>query len=107
MLSDGQKKLLADSKVQIDWKRVRRVAGIQSTSWRASGTTPLGNLSLELWEWPGGSVFEVWTKVALDAGQATYLELKALAKKNGLTLSPNQLSKTAIALQEITAAHRL
>lgn len=106
LLSDGQKRLLADSKVQIDWRRVRRVAGIQSTSWTARGTTPLGNLSLELWEWPGGSVLEVSTKVALDAGQATYLELKALAKKNGLALSTNQRSKTAIALKEITAAHR-
>ena len=33
LLSEGQKKLLEDSKVQIDWKRVKRIAEIQSTSW--------------------------------------------------------------------------
>jgi hypothetical protein len=66
----------------------------------------LGKLSLELWEWPGGSVLEVSTRVALDAGQAAYGELRELAKKNGLALNADQRSKTAIALTEIAAAHR-
>src|SRR5271170_7066856 len=56
LLSEGQKKLLEGSKVQIDWKRVKRIAEIQSTSWTTRAQPPFGKLSLELWEWPGGSV---------------------------------------------------
>jgi hypothetical protein len=106
LLSEGQKKLLEDSKAQIDWKSVTRVAEIQSTSWTTRAASPLGKLSLELWEWPGGSILEVSTKVAWDAGQSTYVELQNLANKNGLALSPNQHSKTATALSEITAKHQ-
>jgi hypothetical protein len=106
LLSEGQKKLLAESKVQIDWKRVKRVAGIRSTSWTTKAEAPLGKLSLELWEWPGGSVLEVSAKVATDEGQVAYGELRELAKRNGLALSGDQRSKTAIALRAIAAAHR-
>jgi hypothetical protein len=101
LLSEGQKKLLADSKVPIDWKRVKRVAGIRSTSWTTRAQAPLGKLSLELWEWPGGSVLEVSAKVATDEGQAAYVELRELAKRNGLALSGDQRLKTAIALRAI------
>jgi hypothetical protein len=103
LLSEGQKKLLADSKAQIDWRRVKRIAEIQSTSWTTRMKPPLGKLSLELWEWPGGSILEVSMKVAHDAEQAAYVELKHLAKKNGLALNTNQRSKTAIALEQITS----
>ena len=106
LLSEGQKKLLEESKVQIDWKRVTRVAEIQSTSWTGRAAPPLGKLSLELWEWQGDSILEVSTKVPLDAGQSTYVELQNLASKNGLVLSTNQRSKTVIALGDITAKHQ-
>jgi hypothetical protein len=104
-LSAGQKKLLEESKVPIDWKRVKRVAEIRSTSWTARAKDPLGKLSMELWEWQGGSVLEVSTKVELNEGQATYLKLQELAKKNGLALSASQRSKTAIALRAIVGVH--
>ncbi len=106
LLSEAQKKLLEDSKVQIDWKRVRRIADIQSTSWTTRAKSPLSKLSIELWEWPGGRILEVSARVVPDAGQATYAELRNLANKNGLALSADQRSKTAIALKEITAAQR-
>jgi hypothetical protein len=106
MLSEGQKKLLEDSKVRIDWKRIKPIAEIQSTSWTTRAKPPLGKLSLELWEWPSGSILEVSTKVAPNVGQSTYVELRDLANKSGLVLSTNQRSKTAIALGEITAAHQ-
>jgi hypothetical protein len=105
LLSQGQKRLLEESKVSIDWKRVKRVAAIRSTTWKARGEAPLGKLSLELWEWQGGSVLEVSTKVATDEGQAAYRELRELAKKNGLALSSDQRSKTAIALRAINGGH--
>lgn len=105
LLSEGQKKLLEDSKVPIDWKRVERVAEIRSTSWTTKAKAPLGKLSLELWEWPGGRILEVSTKVAPDVGQATYLGLQQLANQHGLALSADQHSKTAIALRAVTAGH--
>lgn len=101
LLSDGQKKLLDDAKVEIDWKSVKRMTEIRSTTWTASAKAPLGKLSLELWEWPGGSVLELSTKVAQDAGRTAYGELQNIAKKNGLAVSANQHSKTAIALREM------
>ena len=105
LLSEGQKKLLDNSKVQIDWKRVKRVAEIRSTSWTTRAKGPLGKLDLELWEWPNGSILEVSTKVAMNAGQATYVELQKLAKRKDLALSAKQSSKTEIALRSINAAH--
>jgi hypothetical protein len=106
LLSEGQKKLLEDSKTPIDWKRVTRIAEIQSTSWTTRAAPLLGKLSLELWEWPSGSILEVSTKVAREAGQSAYIELQNLANKNGLVLNTNQRSKTATALDEITAKHQ-
>jgi hypothetical protein len=105
LLSEGQKRLLQDSRVQIDWKRVKRIAEIQSTSWTSRAEPPLGKLSVELWEWPGGSLFEVSTRVAPDTRLATFVELRDLANKKGLALDTNQHSKTSIALGQITAAH--
>jgi CYTH domain len=102
LLSEGQKKLLEGSRVQIDWKSVKRITNIQSTSWTSKARAPLGKLDMELWQWPGGSILEISTKVATDAGQSTYAELKGLARKKSLALSPDQRSKTAIALGEIT-----
>jgi hypothetical protein len=103
-LSEGQKRLLQDSKVQIDWKRVKRIVEIQSTSWTSRAKPPLGKLSVELWEWSGGSILEVSTRVAPDAPLATFVELRDLANKKGLALDANQRSKTAIALGEIISA---
>lgn len=105
LLSEGQKKLLDNSKVQIDWKRVKRVAEIRSTSWTRRAKGPLGKLDLELWEWPNGSILEVSTKVATNAGQATYVELQKLAKRKDLALSTKQSSKTELALRSINPAH--
>ena len=106
LLSDGQRKLLEYSRVQIDWKRVKRIAEIQSKSWTTRAKPPLGKLSLEFWEWPNGRILEVSTKVAPDSGQVAYVELLDLASKKGLVLSTDQRSKTAIALEQITAAHQ-
>jgi hypothetical protein len=105
LLSAGQKKLIAESKVKIDWKQVRRVANIHSTSWTAPVKPPLGKLSLELWEWPGGSVLEVSTRGTVGTGRVKYRQLQELANEKGLALDSNQRSKTAIALGEIAASH--
>ena len=106
LLSEAQRKLLEDSKVQIDWKRIKRIAEIQSTSWKTHAQAPFGKLSLELWEWPSGRILEVSTKVAPETGQSTYVELRNFANRNGLVLSTNQRSKTAIALGQVTTAQQ-
>lgn len=106
LLSDTQKQLLADSGVQIDWKQVKRIADIQSTSWTARTKQPLGKLSLELWEWPGGKILELSTRTTTDTGKATYAALQNFAQKNNLALSPVQRAKTSVALEAIAAAHR-
>ena len=103
LLTDNQKQLLKDSNVKIDWKRIKRIADIQSTSWTTAAQPSLGKLSLELWQFPNGSILEVSGKVAPAAGQATYIELQNLAKNRGLTLDANQSAKTSTALTKITA----
>jgi hypothetical protein len=105
-LSQGQKNLLRDAKVQIDWKRVKRIAEIQSTAWTSRAKPPLGKLDLEFWEWPGGSLLEVSTREATDGRLATFVELRDLANEKGLALNTSQRSKTEIALGQITAAHQ-
>jgi hypothetical protein len=104
LLTDDQKQLLKDSRVKIDWTRVKRIADIQSTSWTTAAQPSLGKLSLELWEWPNGTVLEVSVKVTPTAGQATYLELQDLAKNHSLALDANQSPKTSTALTKIIAA---
>jgi hypothetical protein len=101
LLSPGQKKLLDDSHVPIDWSKLKRVADIQSTSWTVRAKGPLGKLSLELWEWPTGRIFEVSTKVKSSDGRMAYTEMEGLVKEKGLALSAVQQSKTAIALRKI------
>jgi hypothetical protein len=101
LLSAGQRRLLEESQIGIDWAKLKRVADIQSTSWTVRAQAPLNKFSMELWEWPSGRILEVSTKVAPKAGRAAYTELESLAKKKGLALSAVQQSKTATALGEM------
>lgn len=108
LLSAGQKRLLEDSLIHVDWTEVRRVADIQSRSWTVRGEPPLNKFSMEVWEWPRGEgprgrILEVSAKTKADAGGAAYAELESLAKKKGLALSAVQRSKTATALEEMNA----
>jgi hypothetical protein len=95
-----QIKLFEDAQVSVDWTGVKRIAEITSTDWQ----THLGKLTLELWEWPGGKVLELSTKVSSDAGSLTYTELQQLVKTKQLAMSPDQRVKTSIALEAITHA---
>jgi hypothetical protein len=107
MLSDGQKKLLRESGVPIDWARVKRIAGIRSTVWQIKSQPEFNKLTLELWEWPTGKVLELSTKVEADDGPAAYTALQQLVKRKGLSLSSVQGAKTSIVLKQLTgpAAH--
>jgi hypothetical protein len=107
LLSPAQIKLFEDAQVSVDWTGVKRIAEITSTDWHTQSQPHLGKLTLELWEWPGGKVLELSTRVSSDAGSWTYAELEQLVKTKQLTMSPDQRLKTSIALEAIThaAAH--
>jgi len=104
LLSSAQIKLLEDAQVSVDWTRVKRVAEITSTDWQTQSQPHLGKLALELWEWPGGRVLELSTKVSSDAGSSGYKELQRLVTTKQLAMSPDQRVKTSIALEAITHA---
>jgi hypothetical protein len=103
-LSPGQKKLLNDANISVDWTRVKRIAEIRTAAWKTEAQPHLGKLTLELWEWPGGKVLELSTKVSPDAGPPTYTELQQLVRTERLSMSPTQLAKTSIALEAIVHA---
>jgi len=104
LLSLAQIMLLNDGQVSVDWTRVKRIAEITSTDWRTQSQPQLGKLTLELWEWPGGKVLELSTKVSSDAGSSTYTELQQLVKTKHLAMSSDQRVKTSIALEIIKHA---
>jgi hypothetical protein len=105
LLSAAQTKLFEDAHVSVDWSRVKRVAEITSTDWQTQFKPHLGKLTLELWQWPGGRILELSTKVSSDAGPSSYTELQQLVQTNQLAMSPDQRVKTSIALEAI-AAHQ-
>jgi hypothetical protein len=104
LLSPAQIKLFEDARVSVDWTRVKRVSEIISTSWQTQAQPHLGKLTLELWEWPGGKILELSTKVSPDAGPSTYTELQQLVKSKQLAISADQRLKTSTALEAITHA---
>ncbi|HEY6372926.1 MAG TPA: hypothetical protein VIX37_20275, partial [Candidatus Sulfotelmatobacter sp.] len=104
LLSSAQIKLFEDAQVTVDWTRVKRIAEITSTDWQTQSQLHLGKLTLELWEWPGGSVLELSTKVSPVAGSSSYTELQQLVKSKQLAMNPDQGVKTRIALEAIAHA---
>jgi hypothetical protein len=52
--SNGQRRLLSEAQVIINWNRVKRVADIHVTDWQIKLGSTSRKIALELWEWPGG-----------------------------------------------------
>ncbi|MGB7754035.1 MAG: CYTH domain-containing protein [Candidatus Acidiferrales bacterium] len=103
-LSAVQIKLFEHAQVSVDWTRVKRIAEITSTDWQTQSQPRLGKLTLELWEWRGGRVLEVSTKVLPNEGSSSYTELEQLVRTKQLAMSPDQRAKTSIALEAIERA---
>ncbi len=103
-LSEPQRELLKEAQVSIDWRRVKRIADIQSTAWRTKSMPGFDKLDLELWQFPGGQVLELSTRGAPGEGPAIAENLQKLADSKDLPLNPRQLPKTSTVLQEITHA---
>lgn len=104
LMSSEQMMLLQEAKVSVDWANVTRIAEIRSTDWRTQSQPHLGKLTLELWDWGGGQVLEISTRVSTGAGSSTYTELQQLVERKHLAMNPVQRSKTSIALEAIMHA---
>jgi hypothetical protein len=102
LLGRPQQRLLQEAQVSIDWTQVTRFASIQSTKWEANVQLPFRKFSLELWEWPGGSILELSTRVEPGAGQSGYAELQRLVASRSLPLSAKQGTKTRMVLEALT-----
>lgn len=102
ILSSGQKDLLKQAHVSTDWSLVKRIADIESKSWRVRAQPTLNPLALELWQWPAGQVLELSTKANAVTGSSVYSQLQRLATAKGLSLSRQQQFKTTLVLQALT-----
>jgi len=100
LLSPGQKKLLKEANISIDWLQVKRIVEIKATTWE----TRKRKLTLEAWEWLDGKILEISTKATSGDGPTTYAELQKLAAESGLSLRLIQGFKTGIVLESITHA---
>ena len=101
LLSPAQKKFLNGAQVSIDWTRVKRLAEVTSSSWKAQARPQLGKLALELWDWSGGKILELSTKVSPEGAMSSHTKLKQLVETKHLSLSPMQQAKTSIVLQSV------
>jgi len=101
LLSAGQKKLLRDAQASVDWTRVQRIVEVKSSAWQGQAQPHLGRLALELWEWQGGKILELSTRVSSETGSSAYAELRQLMETKRLSVSPTQRPKTTIVLQSV------
>jgi hypothetical protein len=100
-LSPQQGALLREAGISIDWSRVRNLGTINSTNWATRSQQPFRKLALESWEWPAGKILELSAKVGPDAGRSKSAELERLVNRKGLSLSPNQGTKTRTVLETL------
>jgi len=102
MLSAGQRNLLKQAHISIDWRLIKRIASIESKSWRVRAQPHLNPLVLELWQWPTGQVLELSAKASSAAGSSAYSQLQQLATAKGLSLNRQQQFKTTLVLRALT-----
>jgi hypothetical protein len=103
-LSEGQVGLLTVAQMTIDWNQIKRVADIKATYWEIKLDSRSKKLRLELWQWPGGRILELSSKVRTGEGPAEYEELRRLVVGKGLKLSADQRSKTRTVLESPVSA---
>jgi hypothetical protein len=101
LLTAGQRELLKQAHVSIDWVGVTRIAVIHSIDWHAAPGPPLNKVTLEMWKWKSGQVLELSTRAGPGSGPSRYAELRQLAIAKGFSLSTSQETKTAVVLKNI------
>jgi hypothetical protein len=97
-LSAGQLSLLASAKISVDWHQVKRRAEVHATDWRAHPSGPLRTITIELWQWPGGTILELSARTMQGNGVEAVRQLHDLAEKNRLTIEEDQTAKTSLVL---------
>jgi hypothetical protein len=102
LLSVGQRELLEQAQVSIEWQRVKRIADIQTTVWQTEARPQFKKLTLELWVSPVCSILELSTKVESHAGLSAYAQLKRLVNAKGFRLNTSQQPKTTMVLEAVT-----
>jgi hypothetical protein len=106
-LNTAQQRLLARTGISIDWRRVKQIARVQTTEWRVRGDGSLKDISIELWQWPSGTVLELSAKTETpESGRYTLDLLRRMALASGLTIEKDQEAKTSIVLHAATASAR-
>lgn len=106
-LNTTQRQMLARTGLLIDWHRVKEIARVQATEWRVRGDGSLKDASIELWEWPSGTVLELSTKTDTpDGGRYALDRLRRMALASGLVIEQDQEAKTSIVLHAATTSAR-
>lgn len=101
-LSPGQRDLIRTAGLTIDWKRVRRMAEIQSAGWQRKKEGGMPKLSLERWDWPQDrSALELSAKVDGDEGPSMERRLKQLALDKDLLVGCDSKPKTRMVLESL------
>lgn len=104
-LSTAQQQLLARTGILIDWHRIKQIARVQATEWRARGDGSLKDVSIELWEWPSGTVLELSAKTDTpDSGRNALDRLRRMALASGLVIEKDQEAKASIVLHAATTS---
>ncbi len=101
-LSPRQRELLKEAHVSIAWSRVKRVSAIRSSSWKTPSDSPFSKLTLEYWEFPGGSLLELSTRSSASEWKLRSADLHRIVKSEGLLPSANQETKTTTVLRGLT-----
>jgi len=97
-LSAGQLRLLDWAKIAVDWHQVKRRVEVHATDWRAHPSGPLKTITIELWQWPGGTILELSARTMQGNGVEVVRQLHDLAEKNRLTIEQDQTAKTSLVL---------
>jgi hypothetical protein len=100
-LSSRQLELLKKAHVSVPWSQVRRISGISSTTWTTRSESPSGKLTLEYWEFPGGTILELSAKSSASEWELKNADLQRIVKLKGLSLSPDQETKTSTVLRPL------
>jgi hypothetical protein len=102
-LSTGQRELIRLAGLEVEWKRVRKIADIQSVAWQRKKRDGLPKLSLERWEWPQDrAALELSAKVDAEDGPSAEKRLKELALQKDLLVGCDSKPKTRMVLESLT-----
>ena len=100
-LEKSQRQFLQAEIGEIDWKRVKRIAKVNSTEWKTSPNRSIADISLEHWSWRGGhSLLEVSARAKKAQASEVNQQLRKLIGDAGLKMADDQSPKTELVLRK-------